>query len=77
MESKYQTPIMVIKEHSMWYFDNNKYYKSLPKKHIIKRLGVKEMINKLIILAGGMGTRMSPLLQKLLINSYFLYMTNH
>jgi len=25
----------------MWYFDNNKYYKSLPKKDIIKRLGVK------------------------------------
>ncbi len=26
----------------MWYFDNNKYYKSLPKKDIIKRLGVKK-----------------------------------
>ena len=25
----------------IWYFDNNKYYKSLPKKDIIKRLGVK------------------------------------
>ena len=25
----------------MWYFNNNKYYKSLPKKDIIKRLGVK------------------------------------
>ena len=26
----------------IWYFDNNKYYKSLPKKDIIKRLGVKK-----------------------------------
>ncbi len=26
----------------MWYFNNNKYYKSLPKKDIIKRLGVKK-----------------------------------
>ena len=26
----------------IWYFDNNKYYKSLPKKDIIKRLGIKE-----------------------------------
>ena len=25
----------------IWYFDNNKYYKSFPKKDIIKRLGVK------------------------------------
>ena len=26
----------------MWYFNNNKYYKSLPKKDIIKRLGIKK-----------------------------------
>jgi len=26
----------------IWYFDNNKYYKSLPKKDIIKRLGIKK-----------------------------------
>ena len=26
----------------IWYFDNNKYYKSFPKKDIIKRLGIKK-----------------------------------
>ena len=41
-------------------FKYNNYYKSISKKDIIKRLGTK-MIKKGIILAGGMGTRMSPL----------------
>ena len=31
-----------LKKTFMWYFNNNKYYKSLPKKDIIKRLGVKK-----------------------------------
>ena len=31
-----------LKKTFMWYFNNNKYYKSLPKKDIIKRLGIKK-----------------------------------
>ena len=43
-----------------WYFKNMKYYTSL-KKGYHKQTWSNKMINKAIILAGGMGTRMSPL----------------
>ena len=43
-----------------WYTNNIKYFKSIDNKKYLGRLGTKNMIKKGIILAGGSGTRMSP-----------------
>ena len=49
-----------FKKTFFWYQSNLKYFYTLRKKDIVKRLGLK-MIKKGIILSGGHGTRMSPL----------------
>ena len=44
-----------------WYINNKKFLKSISKKYYEKKDRIKNMIKKGIILAGGLGTRMSPL----------------
>ena len=50
-----------LKETINWYFKHRKFLKNISKEKYEKRLGLNDMIKKGIILAGGMGTRMSPL----------------
>ena len=45
----------------LWYLENNDYYKTIAKNDIVRKNWKSKMIKKGIILAGGMGTRMSPL----------------
>ena len=50
-----------LKDTINWYLHNKKFLNDIAKKNYEKRLGLKNLIKKGIILAGGKGSRMSPL----------------